>query len=52
MTGYAEALHNNRMSGIPVLPKPFKAAELSRRIAELLDELSSGDTVRGRETLH
>jgi len=52
MTGYAEALHNNRMSGIPVLPKPFKAAELSRRIAELLEELSSSDTVRGRETLH
>jgi CheY-like chemotaxis protein len=52
MTGYAEALHNNGMSGIPILPKPFKAAELSRRIAEILDELSSNDTVRGRETLH
>jgi signal transduction histidine kinase/CheY-like chemotaxis protein len=52
MTGYAEALHNDGMSGIPILPKPFKAAELSRRIAEILDELSSNDTVQGRETLH
>ena len=29
MTGYAEASHNNGMSGIPILPKPFKAAELT-----------------------
>jgi CheY-like chemotaxis protein len=51
MTGYAEALHNDGMSGIPVLPKPFKAGELSRRIAEL-DELSSNNTVQGRGTLY
>jgi signal transduction histidine kinase len=36
MTGYAEILRNNGVSGIPVLPKPFKAAELSRCIAEIL----------------
>jgi CheY-like chemotaxis protein/anti-sigma regulatory factor (Ser/Thr protein kinase) len=52
MTGYAEALRNNGMSGIPVLPKPFKAAELSRRVAEILTELSSGDSVGGHNALH
>jgi CheY-like chemotaxis protein len=51
MTGYAEALRNG-MSGIPVLPKPFKAAELSRQIAEVLNELSSSDNTEGRGTLH
>jgi signal transduction histidine kinase len=37
MTGYAGALRNNGISGVPVLPKPFKAAELGRRIAEILN---------------
>ncbi len=52
ITGYAEALRNNGVFGIPVLPKPFKVAELSRRIAEILNELSPGDSVEGRDTLH
>jgi signal transduction histidine kinase len=52
MTGYAEALHNDGMSGIPVLAKPFKIAELSRRIAEIVKELSPGDSIWDRETLH
>jgi hypothetical protein len=43
MTGYAEALRNNGRSEIPVLRKPFKAAELSRRIAEILNESSFDD---------
>ena len=38
MTGYAEALHSDVMCGIPVLPKPFRVAELSKRIAEILHE--------------
>jgi hypothetical protein len=52
MTGYAEALRNNGMSEIPVLRKPFKAAELSRRIAEILNELSFDDSAEGSDTLH
>jgi signal transduction histidine kinase len=43
ITGYAEALRNNGVSGTSVLPKPFRIAELSTRIAEILDELSPGD---------
>ena len=52
MTGYAEALRKNGMPGIAVLPKPFKAAELSRRIAEILHESSSGENGEGRGVLH
>jgi signal transduction histidine kinase len=52
MTGYAEALRNNGVLGVPVLRKPFKAAELSRRIAEILNELTSGDSDGGHSTLH
>jgi signal transduction histidine kinase/CheY-like chemotaxis protein len=52
ITGYVEALRNNGVLGSPVLPKPFKIAELSKRIAEILDELSPGDSARGRDTLH
>jgi len=40
ITGYAEALRNNGAFESPVLPKPFKIAELSRRISEILNELS------------
>jgi hypothetical protein len=42
ITGYAEALRADGISGIPVLSKPFRVAELSRRIAEILDGSSSG----------
>ena len=52
MTGYAEALRDNGMSEIPVLRKPFKAAELNRRVAEILNEFTSGDCTGGRNTLH
>jgi CheY-like chemotaxis protein len=51
VTGYAEALRNYGECGIPVLPKPFKVAELSSRIAEILDELSSDDSAGGCETV-
>jgi hypothetical protein len=47
-----EALGNNGVFGTPVLPKPFKVAELSGRIAEILNELSPGDSAKGRDTLH
>ena len=50
MTGYAEALRNNGMSEIPVLRKPFKAVELSRRIAEILNELAFDDGAEGSNT--
>jgi signal transduction histidine kinase/CheY-like chemotaxis protein len=52
ITGYAEALRNNGVSGTPVLPKPFRIAELSTRIAEILDELSLGDRAEGRDILY
>ena len=52
ITGYAEALrHNNGVCGVPILPKPFKVAELSRRIAEILNELSPCDSVGSLNTL-
>jgi len=52
MTGYAEALRNNSIPGIPILPKPFKTAELSRRIGEILNELSSDDGAERRDASH
>jgi CheY-like chemotaxis protein len=52
MTGYAEALRKNGAPGIPVLPKPFKTAELSDRIAEILADPSSGVTAESRSTIH
>jgi hypothetical protein len=42
----------NGISGIPVLSKPFRVAELSRRIAEILNGSSSGDSARGRRDLY
>jgi CheY-like chemotaxis protein len=51
MTGYADALRPGGISGIPVLSKPFKAAELGRRIAEILNGSSSGDSAGGRNAL-
>ena len=38
ITGYAEVLRTDGIPGIPVLPKPFKVAELSERIAAILNE--------------
>ncbi len=51
ITGYAEALRHNGVCGVPTLPKPFKVAELSRRIAEILNELSPCDSVGSHNTL-
>ena len=36
MSGHADILHTNGVSGIPLLAKPFKVAELKRRITEAL----------------
>jgi signal transduction histidine kinase/CheY-like chemotaxis protein len=36
MSGHADILHTNGVSGIPLLAKPFRAAELKRRITEAL----------------
>jgi signal transduction histidine kinase/CheY-like chemotaxis protein len=52
MTGYADALRPGGISGIPVLSKPFKVADLSRRIAEVLLGSSSDDSAGGRKTQH
>jgi DNA-binding NtrC family response regulator len=41
ITGYAEALRTGGISAIPFLAKPFKVAELSRRIEEILHCSSS-----------
>ena len=36
MSGHADILHTNGVSGIPLLAKPFKVVDLKRRIAEAL----------------
>ena len=41
MSGHADILHAGGVSGIPLLAKPFKAAELKRRITETLQAPSS-----------
>jgi len=52
MTGYVEALRNNGMLGTPVLPKPFKAAELNRLVAKILNEFTSDDRTGSHYSLH
>ena len=51
ITGYAEALRTG-VSAIPLLAKPFKVAELSRRIAEILRGSSSDDSATGGNAMH
>jgi signal transduction histidine kinase/CheY-like chemotaxis protein len=41
ISGHAEILHGGGASGVPMLAKPFKVAELRRRIAETLFVSSS-----------
>jgi hypothetical protein len=36
MSGHADALRSGGASGIPLLAKPFKVAELRQRICEVL----------------
>jgi signal transduction histidine kinase/CheY-like chemotaxis protein len=36
MSGHADILHSAGMSGVPLLAKPFKVAELRKRIAEIM----------------
>ena len=45
MSGHADILHTNGVSGIPLLAKPFKVADLKRRIAEALQAPPSGASV-------
>ena len=52
MTGYAEALRTGGISAIPLLAKPFKVAELSKRIAEILHGSSSDDSATGDISVH
>jgi signal transduction histidine kinase/CheY-like chemotaxis protein len=49
MSGHADILQAGRISGIPLLPKPFKVAELRRRITETL-QASSSDARIGEPT--
>ena len=51
ITGYAEALRTDGISGIPLLPKPFKVAELNRRIAEILHSSSSEVSADGHNSV-
>jgi glutamate mutase epsilon subunit len=41
MSGHADILHADGVSGVPLLAKPFKVAELKRRITETLQAPSS-----------
>jgi signal transduction histidine kinase len=52
ITGYSEALRSNGVSGSPVLPKPFRTAELSTLIAEILHELSPGESAVSHNAPH
>lgn len=52
ITGYAEALRTGGISAIPLLAKPFKVAELSRRIAEILHGSSSDNSATGGNAMH
>jgi len=52
MTGYPEALRDNGVSGIPIMPKPFKVAALGRRIAEILNQLAFDDSTSRYNTSH
>jgi len=52
ITGYPEALCTDENFEIPVLPKPFKPAELSRRVAEIVYGLSSGESADGPNVQH
>jgi CheY-like chemotaxis protein len=51
ITGYAEALRTGGISAIPLLAKPFKVAELSRRIAEILRGSSSELSADGHNSV-
>jgi CheY-like chemotaxis protein len=51
ITGYAEALRTGGISGIPLLAKPFKVAELNRRIAEILHGSSSEVSADGHNSV-
>jgi hypothetical protein len=51
ITGYAEVLRTGGIPGIPVLPKPFKVAELSERIAAILNGSPSANSDGGSNAL-
>jgi hypothetical protein len=44
--------HAAGISAIPLLAKPFKVAELGRRIAEILHGSSSDDSATGGNAMH
>jgi CheY-like chemotaxis protein len=51
ITGYAEILRTDGIPGIPVLPKPFKVADLSERIAAILNGSPSANSGGGSNAL-
>ena len=47
MSGHADILHAGALCGVPLLTKPFKVAELNRRITETLEAPSSDGQLGG-----
>ena len=50
ITGYPEALRAGGVSGIALLAKPFKVAELKSRVAEILHGTSANVGAGGQDT--
>jgi signal transduction histidine kinase/ActR/RegA family two-component response regulator len=50
ITGYPEALRTGGVSGIALLAKPFKVAELKSRVAEILHSATSPATEQAQAT--
>jgi signal transduction histidine kinase/CheY-like chemotaxis protein len=51
ITGYPEALRAGGVSGVPLLAKPFKVAEVTSRVAEILHGTSSDVIAAGDDGL-
>lgn len=51
ITGYPEALRTGGVSGVPLLAKPFKVAEVTSRVAEILHGTSSDVIAAGDDGL-
>ena len=52
MSGHSDVLRSSGISGVPLLAKPFKAAELRQRISEVLWARSPDDSFGSTETPH
>ena len=52
MSGHSDVLRSSGISGVPLLAKPLKAAELRQRISEVLWARSPDDSFGSTETPH